>query len=226
MNINECQLGIEAFYDCISGLDTDVLCKLSLTNTDWWTATYEELARRRLESMHTYFPMIQDGYLHSEKENGTSVHIDDTCIHPNAMLRIGKLLHAVKTRKPHAKHPSYDCIFQGDTFHQETDLDDPSANRRFFHTLYFLLGCAACEDPNPSRNQVLCNVCMMCLMLQYIYNNARYRHSQPILKNVNMRSIIREKVQALQKYLSRRYLPNTVKQRIRKIISDMHSIGF
>lgn len=225
MNINDYHLGIEAFYGSIKTLDTCVLKALSLVNNDWWAATYAELAERRLRCLNSYFPMVQDGYLHLGGDT-PAIHIDDTCISTNAFLKIGKLLRELMNRKPYSKHPSYECLYHNEIF-IENALNESDADMRFFNTLYFILGCATSnENPVELRNQILCNVCMAYLLLQYMLANAAFDHSKRILKNRNMKQAISEKLSCLRQYLRHRYLPADFKQQILQLIVNMQAIGF
>jgi len=201
-----------------------VLKVLALLNNDWWAATCDELLDRRLQCLNAYFPMIKNGYLQSSKADD-DVHIENTCISPNAFLRIGKLLKTLATRKPHARHPSYACLFDNDIF-QEFE-NDPDADIRFFNTLYFILGCASCESTETdTRKQIQCNVCLAYILLHYMFINANCKHSRRILRNTSMRQAISEKLACLQRHVRRRYVPPEFKQRIIDLIAKMHSIGF
>jgi hypothetical protein len=225
MNIIDQHVGIEAFFDTICSLDTCVLASLSLVNNDWWFATQDELHNRRLILLRQYFPFLSDGWYCTDFRN---IHIDDTFISTNALLKIGKLLQDVSRRKPHTRHPSYDCLFDGTLFEYNVANNKEDSIRRSYNTLFFLIGCAigfgnAPPSENP-RNFYLRNVCIMLVILQYCSENFTRSHSKHLFTNESFLDSISVKMRDIQRYMEYAYLPIALRSRIENIVVDLRRI--
>jgi hypothetical protein len=226
MNIYDVHLGAEAFNSVIPLMETDVLKTLSMLNNDWWTATIDELTNRRLACLHEYFPnMDENGYIKFDFRD--NIHIEDTYISPNAFLRVGKLLHILANRAPYSTHPSYDCLYADDLFYtrDENDLFD---DWRFINTMYFVIYACVNERQIPAsrrRQQNLCNVCIIYMILRYILLNVGNRYAK-IFNTREFNQRIKEKIEQLSFYLKKNYLPVNFKAQIEKLIRDMNSVKF
>lgn len=212
MNIVEQHIGVEAWATTIKSLDTSSLLTLSLVNNDWWMASWDELHRRRIQSLTKYFPYLEDGWYRTTFRR---IHIDDTLIFPNALFKIGRLIKDVSERQPCAKHPSYDCIFDTNIFYESYGSNDDDALWKTYNTFYFIIGFSQGQDMD-FRNMNLRNVCIIVLLLQYCL--IAKSQSVKFMSYISFREMIALKIAEIECYIKNRYLPPSFKSKIKNVV--------
>jgi hypothetical protein len=165
MNINDCNVPIEAFGDSIGDVELEAVRLLAHLNTEWAALTKPVMTAHRVRHVQREIaqhlaPFVNEDGTYNTPNKGP-LKLDELDLDLEAFLRILELCKVWRTRKPRSRRPEMSFLYTEEFFKPL----DVSNDVRLGRTMNFMLQML--ESPAIGEN-IVSKVCWIYVIYTYL----------------------------------------------------------